>query len=199
VEIDNVHERTIVGPSSVVAALLRSLGSADDRLWPIHDWPALRLAGGLIPGAPGGHGPIAYRVEQVSDERVQFRLLPMRGLGRGLVGWHGFDLRPSATGVVLRHVLAARAQGWMRVKWPLLIRPLHDALIEDALDCAAGACEGAPRTQRRWSLWVRLLRWCLHAPTSRARRFDETALRFRRLLGGADHRNPPCAARRGPA
>jgi len=39
----------------------------------------------------------------------------------------------------------------------LMIRPLHDALIEDALGNAERACGGtAPR--RPWSLWVRILR-----------------------------------------
>jgi hypothetical protein len=50
--------------------------------------------------------------------------------------------------------------------WPLIFRPLHEALIEDSLDDAERALGGEPPA-REWSPWVRLLRrlfragrWC---------------------------------------
>ena len=42
--------------------------------------------------------------------------------------------------------------------WPHDRWPLHDALLEDALDRAAGAVLGTPVTPRPHSWWVRLLR-----------------------------------------
>jgi hypothetical protein len=49
----------------------------------------------------------------------------------------------------------------MRFGWPLAVRWLHDALIEDALDRAETATAARPVPARRWSPWVRLLRAAL--------------------------------------
>jgi hypothetical protein len=57
----------------------------------------------------------------------------------------------------LRHVLEMRITGPARLTWPLVFRPLHDALIEDSLDRAA-ASVGMPPTRRPWPPEVRLLR-----------------------------------------
>ncbi|MEM1418366.1 MAG: SRPBCC family protein, partial [Myxococcota bacterium] len=42
--------------------------------------------------------------------------------------------------------------------WSLVVRPLHDALIEDAFDNAERALTGDVARPARWSLRVRLLR-----------------------------------------
>jgi hypothetical protein len=38
----NVHAREIAAPATVVGALLDSLGTDDDRLWPTDLWPTTR-------------------------------------------------------------------------------------------------------------------------------------------------------------
>jgi hypothetical protein len=177
-KIRNVHERELPMSPRDAQAILRTLASEQDRLWPTQDWPPMRFDGGLQLGAHGGHGPIAYSVERIEPERVVFRLRPMRGLGRGLVGWHGYELQPTKRGLLLRHVLEAELTGGMRLKWPLVIRPLHDALIEDSLDLAEGVSRSC------WSGWVRLLRRILGAPTDKGRPLVWSSVRFRRLLGG---------------
>jgi hypothetical protein len=47
--------------------------------------------------------------------------------------------------------------GRATLSWPLLYRPLHDALVEEALDRAAEAV-GEPLAAPRLSPWVRLIR-----------------------------------------
>ena len=44
--------------------------------------------------------------------------------------------------------------------WSLMIRPLHDSLIEDAF-AAAEASLGLTPQMRPWSLRVRFLRWVM--------------------------------------
>lgn len=157
-EVLNVHQRALPAEPDVVGALLDSLASAQDRLWPRICWPAMRLDRPLAPGAVGGHGPIRYVVDAYRPgQLVRFRFLGPRGF----VGHHWLEVLPQgAGGTVLRHTIRMRPQGLARLTWPLAIRPLHDALLEDALARAEAAIGTMPQV-RPWSRWVRLLRWVL--------------------------------------
>src|SRR5262249_21619460 len=63
----------------------------------------------------------------------------------------------------LRYVAQARLTGAMRLLWPVAVRFMHDAVLEDLLDRAEAAVGCGPARPARWSPWVRLLR----------RRFDD--------------------------
>lgn len=152
--VRNVHRRHLAASPAVVGRLIDGLASSEDRLWPGDRWPAMRLDGPLGAGAAGGHGPIRYTVEEyVPGRSVRFRFTAPRGF----VGTHRFEVVPRAEGCELRHVLEIDAVGPARFSWPLLFRPLHDALVEDSLDRAALALGGAPAPARR-SARVRVLR-----------------------------------------
>jgi hypothetical protein len=154
--IRNVHARELHASAGEVGALLDSLGSDDDRLWP-HRWPQLRLDGPLAVGAAGGHGPIRYSVEEYEPgRRVVLRFAP----GLGIDGTHRLELEPHAGAgrTVLRHVLEGRLYGRARLGWPVAVRWLHDALLEDLLDRAELEAQGSVARPARWSPWVRLLR-----------------------------------------
>jgi hypothetical protein len=158
--VHNLHERRLSALPAAVGALLDSLGRREDRLWPARQWPAMRLDGPLRTGAAGGHGPIRYVVEDHETGRsVRFRFTRPRGFD----GTHRFEIVPDgADAVVLRHVLEMRTRGWARWTWPVVFRPLHDALIEDALDRAEQELGLSPRP-RRWSRRVRALRALLRS------------------------------------
>ncbi|MFN3842425.1 MAG: hypothetical protein ACK4RW_04065 [Rehaibacterium terrae] len=152
--VRNVHARTLRAPAAAVGALIDTLASDDDRLWPHDRWPAMRLDRALAIGARGGHGPVRYRVEDYRPGQcVRFAFEAPRGFH----GWHGFHLEAGGGHARLVHVLEMRIAGPALLSWPLLFRPLHDALLEDALDRAALALGDAPERQP-WSPWVRLLR-----------------------------------------
>lgn len=153
--VSNCHVRRIAAPVTRAAPLLDALASAHDRLWPQRCWPPLRLDRPLAVAARGGHGPIRYTViEHDPGRRVRFRF----DAPAGFDGWHEFRLEADATGTVdLVHDLQMQARAMARLSWPLLFRPLHDALIEDAFACAQAALGETP-VVRRWSRWVRLLR-----------------------------------------
>jgi hypothetical protein len=51
----------------------------------------------------------------------------------------------------MRHTLEGETTGTMRLAWPLVWRPMHDALIEDALDTAEASLSGAAIARRRLS------------------------------------------------
>ncbi|MEZ4237083.1 MAG: hypothetical protein R3F59_13200 [Myxococcota bacterium] len=87
----------------------------------------------------------------------------------GYDGGHRIDVHDTPEGTRLEHRLEMRARGWARLTWPLVYRPLHDALLEDALDQAEAAVTGQPMRPRRWSPWVRALRAAFRATSRRAR------------------------------
>lgn len=154
-KVRNVHERLLpVTPDVAGALLLDTLASEHDELWPHDRWPAMRFDGGLRIGARGGHGPIRYTVESLLPHRqVSFRFTAPPGFD----GTHSFEIEAASGTTRIRHLLEIRAHGSARLAWPLIFRPLHDALIEDALDRAERRCGGDP-IPARWSLRVRVLR-----------------------------------------
>lgn len=159
----NIHQRSINAPLTEVHALIASLASRDDRLWPHEAWPRMRLDRGLQAGSAGGHGPVRYHVEEAEPGRVVFRFTGPRGFDGG----HAFSTTEDSDRVVLRHELRMRARGWARLSWPLFFRPLHDALIEEALDKAQRSLGASPARPHRRSTWVRALR-ALARPRSRS-------------------------------
>ena len=153
--VRNVHARFLPVSPERLAPVLDSLSSRTDALWPSEAWPRMRLDRPLAVGASGGHGPIRYDVEAYAPGReVRFRF---RG-PRGFDGWHALAVEPAEGGAVLRHVLEMEARGPARLSWPVVFRPLHDALVEDALDKVERGVTGAVARPARWSAWVRVLR-----------------------------------------
>lgn len=161
--VRNIHERLLPVPPSQVGALLDTLASPGDQLWPFQRWPAMRLDRPLAVGAVGGHGPIRYTVEAYEPGRlIRFHFTGPPGF----LGTHALVVEPDGdSGTRLRHKLLMRTVGPARLTWPVVFRPLHDALIEDAFNRAAAAT-GQPPAARAWTPWVRALRALL----GRARR-----------------------------
>jgi hypothetical protein len=155
--MQNVHQRELPTSQDRLGELLDQLASPAEPLWP-RRWPPLPLDRSLAPGATGGHGPIRYTViDYQPGQRVVFRFERPTPLD----GTHALEVLPgSAPGTaVLRHAISGRLLGLTgRVGWPLVIRWLHDALIEDLLDRAAGEVGDPPARAAQWSPWVRLWR-----------------------------------------
>lgn len=169
----NIHTRLLDEHQATVGTLIDTLASPADALWPRDRWPAMRFDRPLQVGARGGHGPIRYTVAAYHPGRyIEFRF----DAPRGFDGYHAFLVEPlTADRTRLWHLLVMRTTGPAIISWPLLFRPLHDALIEDCLDTAARAVGGMPRS-RSWSPWVVLLRQAVrvartlvrHVPPRRA-------------------------------
>ncbi len=154
-KIRNVHERRISADPEVVWDLLMAMSGPDGRLWP-PGIPTMRFDGPLAVGAHGRHGPIHYTVtflDPTSGNLVFGFREPT-----GLVGRHSFHVRPDENaGAVLRHEVVANPEGWMRLKWPLVIRWVHDAVVEEVLDRAEVATGTVLVQPYQRSLWVRAL------------------------------------------
>ena len=150
----NVHERLVNGSPEDVWALVETLGTRKDRLWPGDVWPAMELDRGLVVGSRGGHANVRYHVDSMTPGRsVVFRFEPPTGLD----GVHRFDLDPTESVTMLRHTIDATPTGSMRAVWPLMVRWIHGAVVEDALDNAEAALANNPVQRRRPNGYVRQL------------------------------------------
>jgi hypothetical protein len=151
----NQHSRRFDAPPESVGALMDGLSSRRDPLWPHERWPRMAFDGPLGEGVAGGHGPIRYSVEGYEPGRkVVFRF-------NGPPGFHGihrFEVEPTAQGSELRHTIDMGLSGSARFSWPLVFGPLHDALLEDALDKAEAALSGSEWQPREFPWRVRFLR-----------------------------------------
>ena len=115
----------------------------------------MRFKEGLKLGSKGGHGPIRYTVSKlIAGELVQFEFSKPKGYH----GNHRFEITeitPAKTEI--KHILEIRINGMALLSWPLAIRWLHDALIEDAFDKIENHFSGGHK-RTNWSFWVRILR-----------------------------------------
>jgi hypothetical protein len=157
-KIFNVHERSFDSTTKEVGKVLASLSGDDDILWPKDRWHPIRFDSPLGVGARGGHGPIHYHVsEYIPEKRVAFEFED-KGLSKGFDGRHYFEIVPFKNFVLLRHVVDIWCDFKTWLRWHLIIGPLHDALLEDALDNAEKRLTADLRKGSRWSIWVRFLR-----------------------------------------
>jgi hypothetical protein len=154
-KVNNIHERELKGTPEQVGKILDSLSSKWDALWPNRSWPRMKFDRPLDIGAAGGHGPIRYFVEEYEPGKsVTFRFTGPKGFD----GYHGFEVLVREEGsVVLRHTVRMTARFPAFITWPMVFRPLHDALIEDALSNAQVSLGQLPEGHR-WSIWVKFLR-----------------------------------------
>jgi hypothetical protein len=165
--ITNIHQRRIPRPPAAVGGLLDTLASDHDQLWPRDLWPAMRFDRPLSVGADGGHGPVGYAVvEYDPGRRIRFRFSRPAGFN----GWHELEVLPQGDGTLLRHTIEMKATGPALLTWPLAIRWLHDACLEDAFATAEASLGLAP-TVIFWSSWVRFLRWAMTGGKARPQRF----------------------------
>ena len=154
--IRNVHERVINAPIEPLGALLDGLGQKGDRLWPSRSWPPMVLDRPLALGADGGHGAIRYYVSEYEPgRRVRFAFHPRTGI----IGAHELSLDALDDGRTrIRHVLIGRTGGAMRLAFPVMVEPVHDAVVEDLFDNAEREATGLVARPATWSPRVRVLR-----------------------------------------
>ena len=152
--ITNTHERYLPTPADQAGTLLDTLGSINDKLWPVSCWPKMSFTGPLGIGARGGHGPIGYEVEMYKKSQlIRFRFMAPEGFK----GFHEFRIIPHDRACILRHTLEMRVTGLTTLSWLCVYRPLHNSLLEDALATAQHSLGFEPEIVV-WSPWVRLLR-----------------------------------------
>ena len=164
----NVHQRTLNAPILKLAPMIDQFASSQDHFWPYDRWPRVQFDRPLSVGAVGGHGTIGYFVEQYHPGReIVFRFTAPQGLN----GTHQLILEDLPDGKTrVKHVVEASLEGKMMWMWPLMIRFLHDALVEDGMDRAEAWFERRVLKPRAFSPWVKTLRWVMAKSRARVAR-----------------------------
>ncbi len=155
-KVVNIHSRTIHQPIEKVGALLSTLASKQDRIWPSEKWPAMKFKAGLVLHAKGGHGPIRYTITKyIPNKSIEFTFSPPKGF----YGTHSFEFtEKTATATEVKHTIDMYTKGTGTLTWLLAVRWLHDALLEDALDKIENQFSPDQKTTKmNW--YVRMLRW----------------------------------------
>ncbi len=154
----NVHERTVNQPKARVSKLLETMATANDKIWPRENWPAIKFKDGLKIGSYGGHGPIKYKIiEYDLGNAIHFEFLKPSKF-KGYHKFEIFDLEHSKTKVV--HSLQMKTFGLGTLYWVFAIRWLHDALIEDAFNKIENEFS-INMKMTKWGFWVKFLRLAL--------------------------------------
>ena len=157
-KVINIHERIIDQPKEKVSALIETLASTNDKVWPMDKWPPMKLDHGLQAGSKGGHGPVRYFIDKYDrGELIQFNFTKPQGFN----GNHRFEIsEPSQNQTLLKHTIDMNTSGSAIFTWALAIRWLHNALIEDAFDKIENHFSKIKK-RTPWSVWVKFLRGVL--------------------------------------
>jgi len=115
----------------------------------------MKMDNGLDEGSRGGHGPIGYFVEShIPGQQIVFRFTKPNGFN----GVHKFDIvEIESTKTELVHTIEMNVKGVALFQWFLVIKWLHNALIEDGLDKLHNTLTGDTKVAK-WNIWVRILR-----------------------------------------
>jgi hypothetical protein len=105
----------------------------------------------LIPNVTRlGHGLFSFRFESWDGERWRVRVE-----GKGLRGWHGFDLQATALGCRVTHTLEVTPSLAGALLWRGFIAPVHDWCVEAIFDrieeaLRTGEMPAATRRKMPW-------------------------------------------------
>ncbi|MCZ8156390.1 MAG: hypothetical protein O9264_09755 [Leptospira sp.] len=155
--VTNVHVREFARSRDAVWEKLRLLSTKTDPVWPHENWPRMILYPNLSQGAKGGHGPIRYTVEEILEHKeIKFRFLKPKGFD----GYHLLKLEGNDEASTLIHEIRMETNFVGSVVWLVVIKHLHDALIEDAFTKLEGSLQLSQK-KMEWNLWVKMLRLIL--------------------------------------
>ena len=154
-EVLNIHQRKIQVSKERIIELFASLATKEDKVWPTENWPKMKFKDGLQNGSQGGHGPIRYGIIDYNPlEHIIFKFQKPEGFN----GIHKFEIAElGLEETEIKHTIKMKTSIMGAIKWLLVVRWLHDALIEDAFDKIQNQLVQQQK-KTEWSFWVKILR-----------------------------------------
>ncbi|WP_456441333.1 hypothetical protein [Psychroserpens sp.] len=151
----NSHKRIINKPKEKVFKLLKTLATNDDQIWPYNNWPAMRFKEGVKLGSRGGHGRIRYTIIALEPgKHIKFEFTKPEGFN----GTHELNIKAiSEDTSEISHLIKMNTTFKASFLWMLVVRWLHDALIEEAFDTVENYFS-EEKKKTKYNLWVISLR-----------------------------------------
>ncbi|WP_452228358.1 MULTISPECIES: hypothetical protein [unclassified Lacinutrix] len=152
----NIHKRKVQESVEKVALLLDTLGTDEDQIWPVVNWPAMRFKNGVEVGSKGGHGFIRYTIIALKEgESITFQFTKPDNF----IGTHSLFLKAvSEKETEISHEITMRTASLKAsVLWLFVIRWLHDALLKEAFDNLENRFMEGKKIPK-YNFWVRFLR-----------------------------------------
>lgn len=161
-QVINSHNRIISQPIEKVSQLFKTLATSEDRIWPYENWPAIRFKDGIKVGSKGGHGRIRYTIiKYVEGKYIKFKFSKPEGFN----GTHHLKIEHNAEcSTIISHEINAHLSFKASCFWVIVIRWLHDALIEDAFDKVENYFSTDKRDTKH-NFWVKFLRGVYKRPS----------------------------------
>jgi len=154
-KIINIHQREYNHPLSDLSKIFETLATDNDLIWPKEKWNPMILDNGLCVNSSGGHGIIRYYISRYEDRKlIEFRFVEPKEF----VGIHCFELIPIADDrTIIKHTINAQLNVKGLILWYLVVKWLHDALLEDCLDKIENNLEQS-NAKTNYNPWVKILR-----------------------------------------
>lgn len=151
----NSHKRIINQPKEKVSDLFKTLATTNDQIWPAKNWPAMCFKEGLKIGSRGGHGRIHYTIIAFeAGNHIKFKFTKPNGFN----GTHELSIKAmSEHASEIHHLIKMNTTLKASFLWVVVIRWLHDALIEEAFDNVQNYFSEEKKTAT-YSQWVVFLR-----------------------------------------
>jgi hypothetical protein len=161
-KVRSAHEREMSGSIEQAIEIVKTYGTLNDQMHPDELWPKIRS---VEPDGPPAVGKVYIR------GAVRFMITFFNiGPTKAHYGWKFIE----PAGFNGRHESQVEDIGNRRLRfktfveielrgikfiilWFLIMRPFHNAVVEDCLDKAERKLGNSPKG-REWSLWVKLLR-----------------------------------------
>lgn len=160
-KVRNVHQREMRGSMQQLGEIIKTYGSSNDRMYPFERWPKMQLEGPDGPplvGRIGNRGAARFVMTLYENgERVRYSWKFLKPAG--FDGHHHGEAEEVGNGKLLfRSVIDMNTRGLKAtLLWLFVMRPLHDAVVEDSLDKVERELGSSP-TVHKWSTWVKFLR-----------------------------------------
>ena len=153
-QVLNIHRRSISHSFENVSEVFNSLATKNDKLWP-KQWPPMVFKDGKVVGSYGGHGPIKYNIRKyIPGSLIEFNFIKPHGFD----GIHRLEIiKVDNQNTEIKHCIDMQTRGTGTFIWIFVVKPLHNALIEDALDKLESHFTNKVK-KTPWNLWVHFLR-----------------------------------------
>src|SRR5713226_3693983 len=174
-----VHEREMHGSIEQVGEIVKTHGSSIDRMYPHELWPKTQMEGSDGPpevGRIANRGALRFIMTSFEigiKVHYSWKFIEPAGFD----GYHQTDVEDRGNGKLLFKTFVEMETRGLKATllWLFVMRPLHNAIVEDCFDKIERQLGLSPKGHK-WSLWVKTLRRVRRAKFAEYQRLHQEEL-----------------------